>query len=177
MNKVMLIGNVGAEPEYKQTPNGVPVANVRLATTERGYTTASGQQVPERTEWHTLIFWRKQADAVHQYVHKGDKLYVEGKIQSRKYEKDGVQHEVKEIYVDNMEFLSQKQQAQPQQGQNYAPQGYSPAPTSNTTYQGQTPYTAQPTQQYGQGYQNPYQPAPQPQPVQAAPPQFEEPPF
>ena len=86
MNKVMLIGNVGQDPVVRYLDNGVCVASVRLATTERGYTLQNGTQVPDRTEWHSLIFWRKQAETVEKFVHKGDKLYVEGKIQSRKYD-------------------------------------------------------------------------------------------
>lgn len=107
MNKVMLIGYVGQEPTVRYLDNGVCVASVRLATTERGYTLQNGTQVPDRTEWHSLIFWRKQAETVEKYVHKGDKLYVEGKIQSRKYDdRQGVSHQVVEIMVDQMEMLS-----------------------------------------------------------------------
>ncbi len=107
MNKVMLIGNVGQEPTVRYLDNGVCVASVRLATTERGYTLQNGTQVPDRTEWHSLIFWRKQAETVEKYVHKGDKLYVEGKIQSRKYDdRQGVSHQVVEIMVDQMEMLT-----------------------------------------------------------------------
>ena len=106
MNKVMLIGNVGQEPTVRYLDNGVCVASVRLATTERGYTLQNGTQVPDRTEWHSLIFWRKQAETVEKYVHKGDKLYVEGKIQSRKYDdRQGVSHQVVEIMVDQMEMF------------------------------------------------------------------------
>ena len=107
MNKVMLIGNVGQEPTVRYLDNGVCVASVRMATTERGYTLQNGTQVPDRTEWHSLIFWRKQAETVEKYVHKGDKLYVEGKIQSRKYDdRQGVSHQVVEIMVDQMEMLT-----------------------------------------------------------------------
>ena len=76
MNKVMLIGHVGADPQVKYLDQGVCVAQVRLATTERGYTLQNGTQGPECTEWHTCIFWRKQAEVVEKYVHKGDRLYV-----------------------------------------------------------------------------------------------------
>ena len=106
MNKVMLIGNVGQEPTVRYLDNGVCVASVRLATTERGYTLQNGTQVHDRTEWHSLIFWRKQAETIEKYVHKGDKLYVEGKIQSRKYDdRQGVSHQVVEIMVEQMEML------------------------------------------------------------------------
>ena len=107
MNKVMLIGNVGQDPVVRYLDNGVCVASVRLATTERGYTLQNGTQVPDRTEWHSLIFWRKQAETVERFVHKGDKLYVEGKIQSRKYDdRQGITHQVIEIMVDQMEMLT-----------------------------------------------------------------------
>ena len=74
MNTVMLIGNVGKDPIVRYLDNGVCVASVSLATTERGYTLQNGTQVPDRTEWHSLIFWRKQAETVEKFVHKGDKL-------------------------------------------------------------------------------------------------------
>ena len=107
MNKVMLIGNVGQDPVVRYLDNGVCVASVRLATTERGYTLQNGTQVPDRTERHSLIFWRKQAETVEKFVHKGDKLYVEGKIQSRKYDdRQGITHQVVEIMVDQMEMLT-----------------------------------------------------------------------
>ena len=103
----MLIGNVGADPQVKYLDQGVCVAQVRLATTERGYTLQNGTQVPDRTEWHTCIFWRKQAEVVEKYVHKGDRLYVEGRIRYRSYDdKQGRRQYITEIYVDNMEMLS-----------------------------------------------------------------------
>ena len=76
MNKVMLIGNVGKEPDVRYYDADQAVAQVTLATTEKGYTLANGTQVPDRTEWHTLVFYRTLAKIVEKYVHKGDKLYV-----------------------------------------------------------------------------------------------------
>lgn len=114
MNKVMLIGNVGQDPQVRYLDQGVCVAQVRLATTEKGYTLQNGTQVPDRTEWHTVIFWRKQAEVIEKYVRKGDKLYVEGKIQSRSWDdKQGVHHQTIEIMADNMELLggANRQQA------------------------------------------------------------------
>ena len=114
MNKVMLIGNVGVDPEVRYVDQGVAVARVRLATTERGYTLPNGTQVPDRTDWHTVLLWRKLAEIVEKYVHKGDKLYVEGKIFTRTYDdQTGVKRYVTEIYVDNMEMLSPKAQNAP----------------------------------------------------------------
>jgi len=106
MNKVMLIGNVGQDPQIRYIDQNVCVAQIRLATTERGYTLQNGTQVPDRTEWHTVIFWRKQAELVEKYVKKGDKLYVEGKLQSRTWDdKQGIRHQTVEIMADNMEFI------------------------------------------------------------------------
>ncbi len=79
LNKVMLIGNVGAEPEIRTTPSGTKVAKVSLAT-NRTWNDRSGQQ-QEKTEWHRLTFWDRTADIVERYVHKGDRLYVEGRVE------------------------------------------------------------------------------------------------
>ena len=129
MNKVMLIGNVGADPQVKYLDQGVCVAQVRLATTERGYTLQNGTQVPDRTEWHTCIFWRKQAEVVEKYVHKGDRLYVEGKIQSRDWtDRQGINRRAVEIMVDNMELLSPKPAANaPSEEQPEQPQPVTPS--------------------------------------------------
>ena len=86
MNKVMLIGNVGLDPDVRFVDQGVCVAQIRLATSERGYTLANGTEVPERTEWHNVVLWRQLAETVDKYVKKGDKLYIEGKIHTRSYE-------------------------------------------------------------------------------------------
>ena len=122
MNKVMLIGNVGKEPQVRYLDTGICVAQISLATTEKGYTLQNGTQVPDRTEWHSVIFWRKQAEVVEKYVHKGDKLYVEGKIQSRDWaDKQGVSHKVYEIMADNLELLSPKAQTPSQSVGTSAP--------------------------------------------------------
>ena len=103
----MLIGNVGVEPEVRYVDRDVAVATVRLGTTEKGYTLANGTTVPDRTDWHNLVLWRGLAKVVEKYVHKGDKLYVEGKIRNRSYDdKQGVKRYITEVYVDNMELLS-----------------------------------------------------------------------
>ena len=111
VNKVILLGNVGREPNVRYIDRDVAVASVSLATSDRAYTLPNGTQVPERTEWHNLVFWRGLAQTVEKYVHKGDKLYVEGSIHSRSYDdQNGVRRTVVEIYVDNMEMLSRQQQ-------------------------------------------------------------------
>lgn len=118
VNKVILIGNVGKDPEVRYLDSGVAVGTVVLATTERGYTAQNGTQVPDRTEWHNLILWRGLAETAEKYVHKGDKLYIEGKIRTRNYDdQNGVKRYVTEIYVDSLEMLTPKSansNAQPQ---------------------------------------------------------------
>ena len=109
MNKVMLIGNVGQDPEVRYVDQGVAVARIRLATTERGYTLQNGTQVPEHTDWHNVILWRRLAEVVEKYVHKGDKLYIEGRIRYTTYDdKQGQRRYTTEIWADNMEMLSPK---------------------------------------------------------------------
>jgi len=109
MNKVMLIGNVGQDPEVRYVDQGVAVARLRLATTERGYTLQNGTQVPDHTDWHNVILWRRLAEIVEKYVHKGDKLYIEGRIRYTSYDdKQGQRRYQTEIWADNMELLSPK---------------------------------------------------------------------
>ena len=130
MNKVMLIGNVGQDPEIRYVEQGVAVARIRLATTERGYTLQNGTQVPEHTDWHNVILWRKLAEVVEKYVRKGDKLYVEGRIRYTTYDdKQGQRRFMTEIWADNMEMLT--------------PKAVAPTSTSQPTT-GAQPQTAQP---------------------------------
>ena len=107
VNKVILIGNVGKDPEVRYLDSGVAVATFSLATTERGYTLQNGTQVPDRTEWHNIVLWRGLAQTAEKYVHKGDKLYIEGKIRSRSYDDlIGIKRTIVEIFADNMEMLT-----------------------------------------------------------------------
>jgi single-strand DNA-binding protein len=109
MNKVMLIGNVGQDPEVRYVDQGVAVARLRLATTERGYILQNGTQVPDRTDWHNVILWRRLAEIVEQYVHKGDKLYVEGRLRYTAYDdKQGKRQYQTEIWAENIELLTPK---------------------------------------------------------------------
>lgn len=111
MNKVMLIGNVGKEPDVHYYDRDQAVAQISLATTEKGYVLQNGTRVPDRTDWHNVIFYRSLAKVVEKYVHKGDKLYVEGRIRYRSYDDNkGKRRTVTEIYADNMELLSPKRQ-------------------------------------------------------------------
>ena len=117
MNKVMLIGNVGQEPDVRYYEADQAVAQVRLATTERGYTLQNGTQVPERTDWHNLVFYRQAAKIVEKYVHKGDKLYVDGRLRYRSYDDQrGQRRFVTEIIVENMEMLTPKPATQQNEG-------------------------------------------------------------
>ena len=109
MNKVMLIGNVGVEPDVRYYEADQAVAQVRLATTERGYTLQNGTQVPDHTDWHNLVFYKRLAKIVEKYVHNGDRLYVEGRIRYRSYDDQrGARRYVTEILVENMEMLTSK---------------------------------------------------------------------
>ena len=113
INKVILLGNVGKEPEVRYVDQGVCVAQVRLATSERAYRLQDGTEVPERTEWHNIILWRKQAEIVEKYVHKGDQIYIEGKIQSRSYEdKQGITRYVTEIWADELKLFGSPRTAE-----------------------------------------------------------------
>lgn len=109
LNKVMLIGNVGREPEFKSTPNGTAIVNLPLATTEK-WTDKQGQK-QERTEWHRITLYNRLAELAGQYVQKGSKLYIEGKIVTNSYEKDGEKRYSTEIIANSMQFLSPSQQS------------------------------------------------------------------
>ena len=85
VNKVILLGNVGRDPEVRYVDKNVAVASFSLATTERGFTTANGTVVPDRTEWHNIVAWRSLAQLVENYVKRGSTLYIEGKLQTRSY--------------------------------------------------------------------------------------------
>ncbi|MDP4270390.1 MAG: single-stranded DNA-binding protein [Bacteroidota bacterium] len=109
VNKAILIGNVGKDPEVRYLDSGVAVATLTLATSERGYTTASGVQVPERTEWHNVVLWRGLAEVAEKYVKKGTQIYIEGKIRTRSYDdQNGVKRYVTEIQADVMQLLGKR---------------------------------------------------------------------
>ena len=130
INKVILLGNAGQDPKVTWYEGGSCVAQLSLATTEKGYTLQNGTQVPDRTEWHNLIFRNRLGEIVENYVHKGDKLYVEGKIRTRSYDdQTGAKRYVTEIFVDTMEMLTPKSAAQTSAPTPVAPQ---PARPQNT---------------------------------------------
>ena len=131
MNKVMLIGNVGKDPEVRYIDQNVCTTKLSLATTTPGYTLPNGTQVPERAEWHHLLFWRRLAEVVEKYVRKGDKLYVEGEIRTRNYtDHQGIVRYVTEVWVNNMEMLTPKGQTAA------APTTAAPASASSTAAAG-----------------------------------------
>lgn len=114
LNRVTLLGNVGKDPDVRYFDSGVCVAQFSLATTVKGYTTQSGQQVADRTEWHNLVAWRGLAQTIEKFVHKGDKLYVEGELRYRTYEdQNGVKRNITEIYLEKMEMLTPRADGKP----------------------------------------------------------------
>ena len=140
VNKVILIGNVGKDPDVRYLDNGVAVATFSLATTERGYTLQNGTQVPDRTEWHNIVLWRGLAQTAEKYVHKGDKLYIEGKIKSRSYDdQNGTKRTIVEIFADNMEMLTPRGTAQ-SQGVASAPQAVQPQPMAGGSVDEDLPF-------------------------------------
>jgi single-strand DNA-binding protein len=108
VNKVILLGHVGKDPEVRYLDKDVAVANFTLATTERAYTLANGTQVPERTEWHNIVAWRGLATIAEKYIKKGTQIYVDGKIQTRSYEKDGIKRYTTDIVAENITLLGKK---------------------------------------------------------------------
>ena len=119
VNKVILLGNVGSDPEIRES-NGGKFATFRLATTDKGYTKRDGTQVPERTEWHNIVANSNIVGVIENYVRKGTKLYIEGKLRTRKYTaRDNTERTVTEIYIDNLELLGGKPQEQNNNQQRY----------------------------------------------------------
>ncbi len=107
VNKVILVGNCGNDPEFRVMPNGNGVANVTLATSETWKDKNTGDQ-QEKTEWHRVIFFNRLAEIVEQYVKKGSKLYIEGRLQTRSWEQDGVKRYTTEIVASEMQMLDSR---------------------------------------------------------------------
>ncbi len=107
LNKVMLIGNVGTDPEMRFTANGNPVTSFRVATS-RTYTTSDGERRPE-TEWFTIVAWKKQAESCNQFLHKGQRVYVEGSLRTRSWEgRDGQKRVTAEVIANRVLFLDRQ---------------------------------------------------------------------
>lgn len=109
VNKVILMGHVGKDPEVTVFENGGTVAQFTLATTDRAFKNKNGDEIPERTEWHNIVLQNGLAKVAEQYVKKGDKLYIEGKLRTRNYDdSNGVKRYITEVYGTNMEMLTPK---------------------------------------------------------------------
>ena len=159
VNKVILVGNVGLDPEVRSLETGVKVARVRLATSERIFNRQTNETT-EHTEWHTVTLWRGLAEVVDKYVRKGSQLYIEGSLRTREWERDGVKHFATEIVADEMKLLGRRPE-NTQQGGYSQPQQPS---YQQPTYQApQQPSYQQPA------YQAPQQPSYQAQPQPEAP--------
>lgn len=120
INKVILLGNVGQDPEVRTLETGVKVARLRLATTERMFNRQTNETT-EHTEWHSITLWRGLADVADKFVRKGSQIYVEGRIRSREWEKDGQRHFGFEIVADDMRLLGRRAEGTQQQGGYQAP--------------------------------------------------------
>ena len=137
VNKVILIGNVGGDPEVRYLPNGNAVTNITMATTDSWKDKQTGQQ-QDRTEWHRVVFFGKLAEIAGEYLRKGSQCYVEGRLQTREWEKDGVKRYTTEIVVDmngTLQLLGGRggnneggEQAPRQQQSRPAPQQSAPRP-------------------------------------------------
>lgn len=149
VNKVILVGNVGLDPEVRTLETGVKVARVRLATTERIFNRQTNETT-EHTEWHTITLWRGLAEVVDKYVRKGSQLYIEGSLRTREWERDGVKHYATEIVADEMKLLGRRPEGAQQTGNQQQPYQGSQQPTyqapQQPTYQApqQPVYQAQP---------------------------------
>ena len=147
VNKVILIGNLGQDPEVKYMPNGNAVANITVATSESWKDKNTGEQV-DKTEWHRVVFFRRLAEIVGEYLKKGSKIYIEGKLQTRKWQdKNGADHWTTEVIASEMQMLDSRgggssdfnqsqgqgapSQSAPQSGQQSAPSQAAPAPMNN----------------------------------------------
>ena len=129
VNKVILVGRLGKDPEVRNLENGAAVANFTIATSETYKDKTTGEK-KEITDWHNIVLWRGLAEIAQKYLHKGDMVYIEGKLRTRSWEKDGVTRYTTEIIGDNMTMLSTKGG-----GGSGGDQGYSSsAPKANEGY-------------------------------------------
>ena len=148
INKVILVGNVGMDPEVRTLETGVKVARVRLATTERIFNRQTNETT-EHTEWHTVTLWRGLAEVVDKYVRKGSQIYIEGRLRNREWERDGVKHYATEVVADDMKLLGRRSEGTQQGGYQSAPQqgGYQQSAQQPAYQQPAYQQPAQPTYQ------------------------------
>ena len=136
VNKQIIIGNLGKDPDVRSFPDGSKACRFSVAVTEKGYTTQSGAQVPDHTEWFNIICRGKKADVAEQYLHKGDKVYIEGKTYTGEYtDQQGIVRYVTEVHADKM---MQMAPARPATQSSYG-QPYAPAPEPAPGYTPQAP--------------------------------------
>lgn len=167
INKVILVGNLGADPEIRYTQNSIAIANLSVATSETWKDKQTGEQ-RENTEWHRLVCYRRLAEIAGEYLRKGSKVYIEGKLQTRKWQgQDGKDNYTTEIIVNDLQMLDGRNQSNQQGGQQQAPAPQQQAPQQNVQGQGQQGGQQQAPQQ--QGFQNQGQQAPQQGGQQQAP--------
>lgn len=127
LNRVMLIGRLGADPEIKYTQSGSPIANLRVATDE-SYTDRNGQR-QEKTEWHTVIAFQRTAEICQQYLHKGSLVYIEGKLQTRKWQdKNGQDRYTTEIQCQRLQMLERRQEGNAPAQQAHEEPGWDTVP-------------------------------------------------
>ena len=116
VNKVILLGRVGRDPDVRYVAQNQPVASFTLATTDRAYTNANGVQVPERTEWHNIVMWGQNAEIAERYSRKGTQIYLEGRLRTRAWEdRNQVKRFTTEIYVEQFELLARPRETMGQQ--------------------------------------------------------------
>lgn len=110
VNKVILLGYTGKDPDFKEFENGGCIATLSLATTKKGFKTKEGKEIPDKTEWHNIVLQNGWAKLANKYVKKGDRLYIEGELRTRNYDdSQGVKRYVTEIFVTFMEMLTPKE--------------------------------------------------------------------
>lgn len=150
LNKVLIIGNLGRDPETRfATEGGLQITTINVATSRSYRSQASGQLV-EETEWHRIVFFGKQAETIQKYLRKGSSVYVEGRLRTRKWEKDGVTHYATEIMGENFQFLDRRSDSA---GSSYPADSYSSEPAFNTPQYGARPAPSQ-------GFEKPVSQAP-----------------
>ncbi|WP_248920497.1 single-stranded DNA-binding protein [Pseudomonas entomophila] len=157
VNKVILVGTCGQDPEVRYLPNGNAVTSLSLATSEAWTDKQTGQKV-EKTEWHRVVLFGKVAEIAGEYLRKGSQVYIEGKLKTREWEKDGIKRYVTEVHVDingTMQLLGGRPQNQQQSGDPYNQSG------GNYNQSGQQQYNQAPRQQAQRPQQAPQRPAPQ----------------
>jgi len=125
INKVILIGNLGSDPEVRYTPDGTAVANFSIATSDE-WTDKATNEKKKRTEWHRIVAWRRLGEICGEYLSKGKQVYVEGKLQTSSWEKDGVTRYTTEIVASDVQFLGSRNSAD-----TYRPQGPAETPESS----------------------------------------------